>query len=340
MIADGFCGPIEKESAEGISGDMLKEIYRTMLLIRIFEEKVASLVEAKEIITPCHLYIGQEAVAAGVCAVLEKSDFVYSTHRSHGHYIAKGGDINSLMAEIFCRSTGCSGGYGGSMHICSPELGLPGSSAIVGGTVPIAVGTALAFTKQGKNRVSCAFFGDGAATEGVLYESLNFAKLNSLPVVFVCENNFYSTHMHISKIQSNTEIYKRAEAFDMLSYRIDGNNAVEVYCAAKKAVARAREGKGPTFLECLTYRWRGHVGPNWDLDKGIRSKEEVDWWVNNCALSRMEELLREIGLLLDNETGTMRRQVEEEVEGSLLFARNSPHPEARLLWKRVFKQEE
>jgi TPP-dependent pyruvate/acetoin dehydrogenase alpha subunit len=340
MIANGFRGPIERESAEGISGYMLKEIYRTMLLIRVFEERVASLVEAKEVKTPCHLYIGQEAVAAGVCAALEKADFVYSTHRSHGHYIAKGGDIKSLMAEIFCRSTGCSGGYGGSMHVCSPENGLPGSSAIVGGTVPIAVGTALAFKRQGKENVSCAFFGDGAATEGVLYESLNFAQLNSLPVLFVCENNFYSTHMHISKIQSNVELYKRARAFDMPSYRIDGNNAVEVYSAAKKAVDRARGGEGPTFLECLTYRWRGHVGPNWDLDKGIRSREEVEWWVQNCALGRMEDLLRDMGLLVDTETGTMRRQVEGEVEASLLFARNSPHPEARLLWKRVFKQEE
>ena len=340
MIVDGFCGPIGKESAEGISGHLLKQVYLTMLKIRLFEERVASLVEAKEIKTPCHLYIGQEAVAAGVCAALGKSDFVYSTHRSHGHYIAKGGDLKSLMAEIFCRSTGCSGGYGGSMHICSPDIGLPGSSAIVGGTIPLAVGTALAFARRGEKSVSCAFFGDGAATEGVMFESLNFAKLRDLPVIFVCENNFYSTHMHISKIQSNSEIYKRAQAFDIPADRIDGNNAVDVYKAAKEAVDRARGGGGPTFIECLTYRWRGHVGPNWDIEEGIRSKEEVDWWVENCALGRMEELLSDMGLLHDKEEKQMRHRVEEEVETALLFAKKSPLPETHDLCGKAFKQEE
>ena len=340
MIDHGFCGPIEKESAEGISGDLLKEIYRVMLRIRLFEEKVASLVEGKKIKTPCHLYIGQEAVAAGVCAALRKKDYVYSTHRSHGHYIAKGGDLKSLMAEIFCRATGCSGGYGGSMHVCSPDVGLPGSSAIVGGTIPLAVGTALAFAGRGQKSVSCAFFGDGAATEGVLYESMNFAKLRNLPVVFVCENNFYSTHMHISKIQANSEIHKRAHGFDVPSQRIDGNNAVEVYRAAGEAVEKARAGGGPSFIECLTYRWRGHVGPNYDLDKGIRSREELDWWVGNCAVSRMETFLKDINILDESENKRMIGRIVEEVEESLIFAQKSPFPEAQNLGGNTFRKEE
>lgn len=337
MIAEEFCGPIQKDSVEGIPESLLKAIYRMMLKIRLFEEKIASLVEKKEVITPCHLYIGQEAVATGVCMSLKKDDFAYSTHRSHGHYIAKGGDIGKLMAEIFGKVSGCSGGYGGSMHLCSPGNGLPGSSSIVGGTIPIAVGTALAMLREGKARVSVAFFGDGAATEGVLYESLNFSKLKNLPVVFICENNFYSTHMHISSIQSNIEIYKKAESFDIPSCKIDGNDVIEVYKNAKAAIELARQGNGPSFLECVTYRWRGHVGPNWDLDRGLRSKEEVDWWVNNCAIRRMEELLTDMGVLNASEKSAMNDDLKSEIEESLEFAKKSPFPEVDGFQKKVFK---
>ena len=201
----------------------LRGMYMTMLKIRKFEEKVAELVSEKEIITPCHLYIGQEAVAAGVCAVLREDDYVFSTHRSHGHYIAKGGGIKALMAELYCRTTGCSKGRGGSMHVASPDVGLPGSSAIVAGTIPLSIGVGLALSMQKTERVSVAFFGDGAVNEGVFYESLNFAALKKLPVIFICENNLYSTHLPISACLANTDIYKKAEAFNMPGVRVDGN---------------------------------------------------------------------------------------------------------------------
>ena len=252
-----------------LSHEKLVWMYKTMLKIRRAEESIAKRVINKEIICPCHLYIGEEAVATGVCSGLEKDDYVFSTHRSHGHYIAKGGDLNEMMAEIYGKVTGCSSGRGGSMHIASPEMGLPGSSAIVAGTISLAVGAALAFSMQNKGAVSVAFFGDGAVDEGVFYESLNIASLYKLPVIFVCENNLCSTHLPISACLADTNIYKKAKVFDIPGIKVDGNNVLEVYNAAKKAIENARCGKGPSLIECMTYRWRGHVGPNDDLDKEV-----------------------------------------------------------------------
>lgn len=316
----------------------LRAMYVTMLRIRKFEEKVAELVyPLKEIICPCHLYIGQEAVATGVCSALKKEDWVFSTHRSHGHYIAKGGDIKALMAELYGRQTGSSRGRGGSMHLASPEWGLPGSSAIVAGTIPLAVGTALAFSMQSKDSVSVAFFGDGAAGEGVFYESLNFASLKKLPVIFVCENNLYSTHLPISACLADVQIWKKAEAFNMPGIRIDGNDAVEVFQSAKNAVELARLGKGPTFIECMTYRWRGHVGPNYDLDKGLRSKEELDYWMNRCPIKAFEEFLLTCDIISDSEIIQIIKRIDREIEDTVTFAKKSPYPDKRDYLNHVFK---
>jgi len=316
----------------------LRAMYVTMLRIRKFEERVAELVyPLKEIICPCHLYIGQEAVATGVCSTLKKEDWVFSTHRSHGHYIAKGGDMKALMAELYGRETGCSRGRGGSMHLASPEWGLPGSSAIVAGTIPLAVGAALSFLMQRKDSVSVAFFGDGAAGEGVFYESLNFASLKKLPIVFVCENNLYSTHLPISACLADVQIWKKAEAFDMPGIRVDGNNAVEVFQSAKKAVELARLGKGPTLIEYMTYRWRGHVGPNDDLDKGLRSKEELDYWMNRCPIKAFEEFLLTCGIISDSERIKIIRSIDKEIEDSVTFAKKSPYPDKRDYLNYVFK---
>jgi len=337
VFSGEYYSPIRKETVKNIPASILKNMYITMARIRKVDEKIADFVAQKKIICPCHLYIGQEAVATGVCANLKKQDYVYSTHRSHGHYIAKGGDIKAMMAEIFGKETGCSRGNGGSMHLVAPELGFPGSSAIVAGTIPIAVGTALAFSIQGSENVSVAFFGDGAATEGVFYESLNFAALKKLPVVFVCENNFYSTHMHISAIQSNIEIYKKAEAFNMRAMRIDGNNVVDVYNTAREAVEDARAGRGPTLIECTTYRWRGHVGPNWDVEKSLRSQEEVDSWVNNCGMKRIEGLLLEMGIMSDSEKKEINEKIISEIEEAVRFVQASPFPSAEEYKENVFK---
>jgi pyruvate dehydrogenase E1 component alpha subunit len=305
----------------------LREMYVTMIKIRKFEERVAELVSKEEIICPCHLYIGEEAVATGVCSALRKDDYVFSTHRSHGHYIAKCGDIKALMAELYGKATGCSKGRGGSMHLASPNNGLPGSSAIVAGTIPLAVGAALAFTMQKKDSVSVAFFGDGATNEGTFYESLNFAALKKLPVIFICENNLYSTHMPISACIANTDIYKIAETFNMSSVRVDGNDVVAIFKAAKKAIEDARSGKGPALIECMTYRWRGHVGPNFDVDKGLRTKEELDYWMNRCPIKALEGLLPKSDFISESERNQIYESIENEVEEALVFAKESPYPD-------------
>lgn len=322
-----------------IPQETLRKMYVTMVKIRKFEERLAELLllPQKEIFTPCHLYIGQEAVATGVSTALKIEDYVFSTHRSHGHFIAKGGDLKVLMAEIYCKKTGCSKGKGGSMHVASPDVGLPGSSAIVGGTIPIAAGAALAFSMQNKNTVSVAFFGDGAPHEGVFYETLNFASLKKLPVIFVCENNLYCTHLRISATLADTSIYKKAEAFGMRGIRIDGNNVMEVYSVAKKTIQDARSGKGPTLIEAMTYRWRGHVGPYDDLDKGLRSKEELDHWMNRCPIKMLEKYLLQRGIMSEHKRDQINKAVSKEVEDAVKFAKESPYPDESDLLSDVFK---
>jgi len=330
--------PTNLEMATDISPISLKSLYKTMLRIRRFEERVAELLCSQpEIICPVHLYIGQEAVAAGVCANLRRDDYVFSTHRSHGHYIAKGGDIRALMAEMYGKVTGCSKGRGGSMHLASPDVGLLGSSAIVAGTVPLAVGTALASSLKEQDTVSVAFFGDGAVSEGVFYESLNFASLKKLPVIFVCENNLYSTHMPISACLADTNVYRKAEMFNMPGVRVDGNNVVEVFSTAKKAIENARRGNGPTLIECMTYRWRGHVGPNLDLDKGLRSKEELDSWMNRCPIKALEGFLLEHGILSEPGRIQIGEAIDKEIEEAIIFAKESPYPGENELLNNVFK---
>lgn len=316
----------------------LREMYVTMLRIRKFEETVADLISKKEIVTPCHLYIGEEAVATGVCSALRKDDYVFSTHRSHGHYIAKGGDLKTLMAELFCRVGGCSKGRGGSMHIASPDLGLPGSSAIVAGTIPLAVGAAYSFLLQRKDNVSVVFFGDGAADEGVFYESLNLASLKKLPVIFVCENNLYSTHMPISACLADTDICKKAEAFGIPATRVDGNDVCAIFDAAQKMIENARSNNGPAFLECMTYRWRGHVGPGYDVDKNLRSKEELEHWMNKCPIKRIEKYLMRKNMLSNSKKHDIYRMVEKEIKEAIDFKDNSCHLDKKQLTVSVFKE--
>lgn len=322
-LAEG--GLFRLEVANDIPANTLLAMYATMLKIRKFEEKVAELVLSNEIVTPCHLYIGQEAIATGVSATLRKEDYVFSTHRSHGHYIAKGGDIKTLMAELYCKATGCSRGRGGSMHLSSLDVGFPGSSAIVAGTIPLAVGAALACSIEKSGKVSVAFFGDGAVNEGVFYESLNFAALKKLPTIFICENNLFSTHMPISACLADTCIYKKADAFNMSGVRIDGNNVAEVFRAAKKAVEDARLGKGPALIECMTYRWRGHVGPFYDVDKGLRSEEELEYWMNRCPIKVLEEFLLVQEFISESDKNHIYENIEREIETALIFAKDSPH---------------
>jgi len=296
----------------------IKQMYETMVKIRTFEETIADILENRpgEIKTPCHLYIGEEAVATGVCAALRDTDTVYSTHRSHGHYIAKGGDLKALAAEIYCKKTGCSHGRGGSMHICDPDKGLPGSCAIVAGTIPVAVGTALAYKYRKEDNVAVSFFGDGATSEGVFYESLNLAALYHLPILFVCENNQYSTHLHITKILAEPDIRTKSETMGVPAQIVDGNDVNLVYTTTRTLINNARKGNGPALLECITYRWRGHVGPKYDLDKGLRSKEELEYWMKRDPIKITE---KKEGLTEEYITAT-RLRTEEEVQKAIEYA--------------------
>src|SRR5579872_5909202 len=280
----------------GIGRELLRQMYSTMVKIRFAEERLADLVAVGEIKTPCHLYIGQEAIAAGVCAALERRDYVWGGHRSHGHYLAKGGDLRAMVAEIFGKSSGCSQGRGGSMHLFAAEVGILGTVPLVAATVPLAVGTGLASKLRGDDRVSVAFFGDGATEEGHFHESMNMAAVYSLPVVFVCENNFYASHMGLMERRRADNIAKSADAHGMAGEAVDGNDIQAMVASAERAVSRARTGGGPTLIEARTFRWRGHVGPAWDMDVGVKRKDELKEWLPRDPVARARTLLVEAGV--------------------------------------------
>ena len=322
-----------------LSTDILIELYTTILRIRKVELKVEELYPQDEMKTPVHLCIGQEAAAAGVCANLRKDDYVFSNHRGHGHYIAKGGDLKALIAELYCKKTGCSRGRGGSMHLVDTSVGLMGSSSIVGGGIPIAVGTALGSILQGSNKVSVAFFGDAASEEGILYESMNFAALKRLPVIFVCENNFYSVYSHQSHREPNNDISMRPKAFDIPSYQIDGANVIDVYLTSKRAIDEARSGKGPSFLECMVYRWRAHSGAGDDLETEYRKMDEWKKWMKKRPLKDFEKILVEKNVLTDGKIGKIDATIDKEINEAFEFAKESPLPERKELTKYLYAEE-
>ncbi len=309
-----------------IPAGVLKGLYVTMLRIQRIELKIAELYHEDEMKTPVHLCLGQEAVSAGVCAHLKPEDYVFTNHRGHGHYIAKGGDIRALVAELYGRTTGTSKGRGGSMHLVDMEAGLPGSSSIVGGGVPIATGAALGSSIRGDGRVTAVFFGDAATEEGAVYESLNFAVLKALPIVYVCENNFYSVYSPLENRESGGEIYRKFEGLGLPCYQVDGNNVIDVYRTARRAVADARDGKGPSFLECRTYRLRDHHGTGSGVEIGYRAQEEVDAWAGYCPVDGARGLLLTRGILSEEEIDKISDGIDTEVAEAFAFAQGSPLP--------------
>jgi TPP-dependent pyruvate/acetoin dehydrogenase alpha subunit len=306
----------------------MDRVLRCMLRIRVFEERLIPMLEQGEIRCPVHLYIGQEGIAAGVSAHLRNDDFAFSTHRSHGHYIAKGGDLRALMAELLGKAGGCSRGHGGSMHLVQPDVGFMGSSAIVAGTIPIAVGAALTIARQGRDGVSVAFFGDGATDEGVFYESVNFAVLERLPVLFICENNGFSTHLPDFKRQSNPDIHERLAGFRIQTARVEGNDAEAVYHEAERLVAAARRERQPALLECLTYRWYAHVGPTVDEDVGYRTRADIEAWRARCPIRKLKGVMTAAGVLSEESYERLDAEVRREVEDAVRFARDDAYPDA------------
>lgn len=303
------------------------KLLREMMRIRQTEETLAELYKEQEMRTPTHFSIGQEAVAVGVCASLRRDDVVYSGHRCHAHYLAKGGDLVRMVAELYGKEIGCARGRGGSVHLNDPAVGVMASSAILGQTIAVAVGSALAFKMDGTDRVAVSFSGDGAIEEGIFHESLNFAAVKAVPVLFVCENNGYSTHTPLEVRQpSGIKIYERARSYRVRSRLVDGNDVFAVYDAAREAVADIRRGSGPFFLECTTYRWREHVGPLWDYDKGYRSRAEVETWMARCPIRRATEHVLSTGALQGADVETMRRELQDEVDRAVTTAKAAPFP--------------
>ncbi|MBI3320389.1 MAG: thiamine pyrophosphate-dependent dehydrogenase E1 component subunit alpha [Candidatus Omnitrophica bacterium] len=320
-----------------IEPTVLHRLHADMLRIRIVEERIAERYREQEMRCPVHLCVGQEAVPAGVCAALGTQDYVMSGHRSHGHYLAKGGSLPAMLAELYGKATGCSRGKGGSMHLVDVKAGFLGATPIVAATIPIAVGTALASALRGQSRVSAVFFGDAAPEAGAFHESLNFAALKRLPVLFVCENNFYSTASPLSVRQpAGREIVDTGCAHGVESHQADGNDAVAVYELARRAVEKARQGDGPTFLEFKTYRWREHCGPNDDVDLGYRTKAEVDAWKARCPIRRLEDRLLADGVLTPPDIEQLTRRIEAEFAEALAFAKASPFPEPQELSSHLY----
>lgn len=312
-------------------------LYRQMLLIRRCEEQLARAHQAGLIHGACHTYVGEEAVATGVCANLRVDDAIFSTHRGHGHALAKGVTPGELMAELFGRATGCSRGRGGSMHLFKPEVGLMGTSGIVGPCILQAAGAGYTFKLLGSDRVGVAFFGDGASNNGAFHEGLNLASIWKLPAIFVCENNLYATEIALSSIAGNPHIAERAASYGMPGVSVDGNDVLAVYEAACEAVSRARAGEGPTLLECRTYRTRAHSEGM--RDAGYRSVEEVESWKARDPIKLLAAHLQKDDGATDEELAGIDAEIKGIIDEAYDFARNSPYPDPATAMQYVFSEE-
>lgn len=305
--------------------DQLRLLY-SLLRIRRVEEALADRYAEQEMRCPMHLCIGQEVIAVGVCAALSLDDKVFSNHRAHGHYLAKGGDLNAMIAELYGRATGCCGGRGGSMHLIDLDVGFMGSTPIVGGTVPLAVGSAWAASLKRTNQVAVAFFGDGCFEEGVVHESMNFAALHKLPVIFVCENNDFSVYTHRNERQPDRPIYRVAEAHGMTAVCGDGNDIGEVLNISRNAIENARAGMGPQFLEFRTYRWREHCGPDFDDHLNYRSVQEIEAGMNDCPIARYKTKLVLDNKDMEAEFARLETKIREEIKVAFDIALSSRKP--------------
>ncbi|MFA7596549.1 MAG: dehydrogenase E1 component subunit alpha/beta [Novosphingobium sp.] len=318
---------------QAVSPERMRELFTVMCRIRRFEEMATELFNAGIIKGPAHSYAGQEAIAAGTCANLTKADYIGSYHRGHGHCIAKGADVSRMMAELMGRATGSCGGLGGSMHIADLDLNILGANGIVGATMPLGAGAALAAKLRGDKQVSVAFFGDGASNQGVFHEALNLASVWKLPMVFVCENNQYALSTPITGTTSVTEISSRASAYGVPGLTIDGNDAVEVFNVIGEAVERAREGGGPTLIEAKTWRWGGHSMRTNLVDP--RSEDDKKTWQARCPLLRMEERMLEAGIAKAQIT-RIRKAIDKEIEDAVAFGKESPTPDLSILDNAVY----
>jgi len=312
---------------------MTVALFQSMLRIRMVEEEIARRYPEQQMRCPVHLSIGQEAPAAAFGLALRVDDQALSTHRSHAHYLGKGGDLNAMIAELYGKASGCCGGRGGSMHLSDASAGFMASTAIVGNSIPLGVGMALAQQLQGSSAISCVFFGDGATEEGVFYESANFAALKQLPVLFACENNLYSVYSPLSKRQpASRSLCRVAEALGIPAVQVDGNDALAVLEAANSAIASVRAGHGPMFIECMTYRWREHCGPNFDDELGYRPAGELAAWQQLDPLPRLAERLR----LSDARIAECTAEISAEIAQAFTLALAAPFPDESSVFDGIY----
>ncbi len=317
-----------------LTSDKQLEMLRTMQTIRRFEERASDDFQAGQIYGVVHCYIGQEAVAAGICANLERDDQIISTHRGHGHCIAKGADLKRMTAELHGKRTGYCKGKGGSMHIADFSIGMLGANGIVAGGIPIITGAGLAAQLEGKGRVAVSFFGDGASSAGPFHESVNIAALWKLPMLYVCENNLYGVNTPAAEAVSTKDVAERAAAYGIPGVVVDGNDVLAVYEVAEAAVQRARAGQGPTLIECKTYRWRNHTEI-----KGIpdpRPQEELDEWKHKDPIALLVGSLKEQGVLTEDTWQKMDADIQQAIEDAVAFAQDSPFPELETAVEDVF----
>ena len=314
------------------SKEQLMSFYETMIRIRRFEEETFEFYKKGLMAGLAHLYLGEEAIATGVCAALNESDYIGSTHRGHGHLVARGADTDRMMAEILGKKTGYSNGKGGSMHIMAMDKGILGANGIVGGEIPIATGAAYSAKYRGTNQVAVSFMGDSATNEGTFHESINMAAAWNLPCVYVIENNLYGISVDIRDVTNTPDLAVRAKAYDIPGVVVDGMDVVAVYEAAKTAVERARKGEGPTIIECKTYRWLGH----WTGDpQPYRTKEEIEEWKKKCPIKYTRNLLLEMGVPAEELDG-LENKAQALVDEAEQFALNSPEPDPAHVLDDVF----
>lgn len=321
-----------------ISKEKLLDLYTTMVRIRLFEDRIVDLYARGMVPGLAHLYLGEEAVATGVCGVLREDDYITSTHRGHGHVIAKGADLKLMMAELFGKRTGYCKGKGGSMHIADMNIGILGANGIAGGGIPIAGGAGLSIKLRKTDQVSVGFFGDASSNNGTFHESLNFASVHRLPVIFVCENNKYGISVSQSKHQAIKDIAIRATSYDMPGVVVDGNDVLDVYGAASKAVRRARAGEGPTLIECKTYRWRGHHEGDPNQGRRYRTTEEIEEWKKKDPIPRLAEKLLEQKALTKKKMASIEARLAGEIEEAVAFANQSEFPAVEEMYEDVFIQ--
>ena len=319
-------------------GDLEKRrLYKEMLRIRIVEEELMRYYAEQEMRCPVHFCVGQEAVSVGVCQSLVHDDSVMSSHRCHGHYLAKGGSLKGMVAELYGKSSGCASGKGGSMHLIDLSVNFLGATSIVAGTIPVAVGVGFSNKLRDERSVSVVFFGDGATEEGLFYESLNFAELHNLPVLFVCEHNLFSVYSPISVRQpSSRDIYQVAASMGLDSIRIDGNDVETVYSTTQSALDSVRSGNGPYLIEAMTYRWVEHCGPNYDNHIGYRTEEEYLSWREKDPVATFEDKLLNESTASKEFIETTKQQIFEEIREVVDYAKELPFPDSSELTKGVY----